>query len=632
MPGRRVALFVASTAIVLLSATARNALAEPLVGEYIDTTILAPASSAAPAKNATEPNVQPAIPAPEESNATPPAASTPGSGDGLIAEQLRNLANGKFDRIIGDNLNRTKIDAFYSGRNYAPLWIIDGKPNSRAKAAIAYLGQVDADGLDPADYPVPDFAALTDPATLAEAEIRLTTSVITYAHHAQVGRVHWTRVSGDIFYDQMIPEPADVLATMVSATDLGEALAAYEPQNPTYLALKAELAELRADKGNAGETPVADGPPLKVGAQDARVSQLRERLSVVGGTIYDKTLADVVKKFQQHHGLKATGTLTSATIETLNGRQPDRTEDIIIANMERWRWMPHDLGKTYVIVNLPDFTLRVIQDGKQVWMTRIVDGKPATPTPITSAEMKSITVNPTWNIPDSIAANEYVPLLRQDSTILARMGLEVSRNPNGTIHISQPSGPNSALGQLRFNFPNRFLVYQHDSNEKYLFANPIRDNSHGCMRVENPVKYAEVLLALVRPGEGYTQERIHRMFGNTEVEIHLPTFIPVHLTYQTAFVDEQGKLQFREHIYGRDKALLTILKGDERKVADIPIERRDNAIRREALAMPDQAWGWGGQNFFARLFGFPFAVQPSSIPPRRVGVHQRPAVSDRTRD
>src|SRR4029077_8992192 len=175
---------------------------------------------------------------------------------------------------------------------------------------------------------------------------------------------------------------------------------------------------------------------------------------------------------------------------------------------------------------------------------KIVDGKPATPSPIMSAEMKYITVNPVWNVPPSIVANEYLPLLRQDSTILARMGLNVTRNPDGTIHVSQPPGPNNALGQLRFNFPNKFLVYQHDSNEKYLFARTMRASSHGCMRVEDPVKYAEVLLALVRPGEGYTQDRIRRMFGNNEMDIQFPTFIPVHLTYQTAFVDDDGKLQF----------------------------------------------------------------------------------------
>ncbi len=669
MPGVRVDRSLASTAIILLlSAVAGGALAEPMGGAKVDAAAPPPAAMAKPDESSAQPATPatPATPAPAAA-ATPmpspnpgdsagtgavpttsaiaPPAAAPGEPaatpatvadiDAPIVEQLRNLGTDKFDHIIGSKKDRTTIDAFYSGRNYAPVWITDGKANTRAKAAIAYLGQVDADGLDPADYPVIDFTLLSDPAALAEAEIRLTTSVITYAHHAQVGRVHWTRVSGDIFYDQKPADPADVLATMVDAKDVGEALAAYEPQHPAYIALKAKLAELRTGKGDTGKTPIPNGPALKVGAQDDRVPQLRERLGVLGdgGTTYDKALAEALKKFQQQHDLKPTGTLTAATIDALNGRQPDRPADTIIAKMERWRWMPHDLGKTYVMVNLPDFTLRVMRDGKQVWKTKIVDGKPDTPSPITTAEMKYITVNPTWNVPPSIVAKEYLPLLQQDPTILARMGLNVSRNPDGTAHISQPPGDNNALGRLRFNFPNKFLVYQHDSNEKYLFAEQMRARSHGCMRVQDPVKYAEVLLSLVRPGEGYTQDRIRKMFGNNETDIQFPTFIPVHLTYQTAFVDDDGKLQFRDDVYGRDKALLAILKSDERKVADIPIERKENVVRRELLALPEQPFLWGGrgyydgggQNFFTRLFGNPFGAQPAPVP-------RRPVAQRRTTD
>ena len=583
-----------------------------------DQPIAAPASAAVPIPAST----------PDQETPTAPQAATAIDTDARITEQLPDLANGKFDRIIGSTKERTSIDAFYSGRNYAPLWITDGKANARARAAIAYLGQVSADGLDPSDYPVPDFASLTDPVALADAEITLTTSVVTYAHHAQIGRVHWSRVSADIFYDQSAPDPAEVLATMVEAKDVGEALAAYEPHSAAYLALKAKLAELRAGR-DTEQVRIARGPTLKVGMHDERVAQLRARLDVgEGGATYDKPLADAVKKFQMMHNLKSTGTLDAATVEVLNGRSSDRQTDSIIANMERWRWMPHDLGTTYVIVNLPDYTLRVIRQGKQVWMTKVVVGKPATPTPIMSAQMKSITVNPTWNVPDSIAANEYLPLLQQDPTILQRMGLQVSYNADGTIHLSQPPGEQNALGQLRFNFPNKFLVYQHDSNQKYLFGHDRRAESHGCMRVEDPVKYAEVLLSLVRPSEGYTEDRIRRMFGVYETDIQFPTFIPVHLTYQTAFVDDRGKLEFREDIYGRDQALLAILNGTERKVAAVPIQHKDNMTRRQLLAYPDTArGGWvgrgygAGMNFFTQLFGSPPA-QMRPVPRRPVAQHR----------
>ncbi len=396
-----------------------------------------PQVDSAPPAAATATSEQVAAPATAETPAAPPqpavasggdevpvpaatvpvASSAVADADAAVTEQLRELANGKFDRIAGGKKERAGIEAFYSGRNYAPLWLTDGKPNERATAAIAYLGKVAADGLDSADYPVPDFSSASDPAALAEAELKLTTSVGTYAHHASVGRVHWTRVSGDIYYDQKQPAPAEVLTALAEAKDVSEMLDSYEPHDPAYMALKAKLAELRAGKEEPGQAQIPNGPAPRLGAPDDRVPLLRQRLGIAAddGTTFDKALSDAVKKFQQQHDLKVTGTPSTQTIEALNGRQPDRPIDTIIANLERWRWMPHDLGKTYVIVNLPDFTLRVMHDGEELWKTRIVDGKPNMPTPIMSAEMKYITVNPTWNVPPSIVAKEYMPVLQQDS-------------------------------------------------------------------------------------------------------------------------------------------------------------------------------------------------------------------------
>ncbi len=214
-------------------------------------------------------------------------------------------------------------------------------------------------------------------------------------------------------------------------SDVAAALDAYEPQTPGYLALKAKLAEIRAGKlDKDASAPIAGGPVLKIGMQDDRVPALRERLGVLGdgGTTYDKPLAEAVKKFQQEHQIAATGTLTAATIEAIERQGAGSSvEDIILANMERWRWMPHQFPATYVIVNLPDFTLRVMHDGKLVWTTKIVDGKPDMPTPIMTADMKYITINPTWNVPPSIINHEYLPALAQDPTVLDRMGLKIAR-------------------------------------------------------------------------------------------------------------------------------------------------------------------------------------------------------------
>jgi murein L,D-transpeptidase YcbB/YkuD len=645
MSGIRVDRLLTSTAVILfLTAAAGGALADPKDATTNavtpDSAVTSPASAAAPVApaDATQKPDQssnnpaaaaPAAPAPAPAStaaapaaAPAPAATVAASPDAPIADQLHNLASGKFDQIIGNKQIRGQVDAFYSGRNYAPIWLTDGKANAQANAAIAYLGHVDADGLDPADYPVPNFSSITDPAQLANAEIQLTTSVITYAHHAAVGRVHWSRVTADAEYNEKVPDPADVLAGIVSSNDVAAALDAYEPQTPGYIALKAKYAEIRAGKVDKEADQIGSGPVLKTGMQDDRVPALRERLNILGdgGTTYDKPVADAVKKFQQQRQIATTGTLTAATVEALNGKAPDHAADIILANLERWRWMPHHFPDTYVVVNLPDFTLRVMHDGKEVWQTRIVIGKPELPTPLMTADMKYITINPTWNVPPSIVNREYLPALAQDPTVLDRMGLKVSHNPDGTVHISQPPGDKNALGRIRFNFPNKFLVYQHDTPDKYMFAYDKRAFSHGCMRVQNPQHYAEVLLSLVRPNDGYSEDRIKKMIAeNSETDIQFPTFIPVNLTYQTAFIDDDGKLQFRDDVYGRDKALIAILKGDDRKMADVAVEHKEDISHREVLAMPDEPslFGGGGghsifgggsryssgDNFFSRLFG-----------------------------
>jgi murein L,D-transpeptidase YcbB/YkuD len=605
----------------------------------------APAAAAAPAANpagnenagAAAPSTPaaataaPSAPAPAATNVTSPASTLPPL-DQQVADQLHQLPSGKFDHVLGGKTERAAIDAFYSSRSYAPIWITDGHANARAKAAMNYLAHVGDDGLDPADYAVPNFGSLTDPQQLAEAELKFSMTVVTYARHASIGRVAWSRVDANIEYDTKAPEAASVLAKLVDAKDVAAALDAYEPHAPGYLALKAKLAEIRG--GQALKPAIAHGRVLKIGDQDSRVSQLREKLDVAGdgSNTYDKTLAEAVKKFQREHGLKPTGTLTAATVDGLNGPRPTHVIDIILANMERWRWMPHDLGKNHVLINLPDFTASVFHDGKRIWKTKIVIGKPDMPTPIITAMMKYITVNPIWHVPPSIINREYLPAMAEDPTVMQRMGLVVERAPSGrVVGIYQPPGDRNAEGRLRFNFPNKFLVYQHDTPDKYMFGYAKRAFSHGCMRTQDPAKYAEVLLSLVRPNDGYTKQRIEQMYGPRETNIDFPTFIPVHVTYQTAFVDHTGKLEFRDDIYGRDRELLAIMHNPaELRVADIPVERRIAASHREILQAADNLPSFGrydGQGgpagFFARLFGGGFGPPSPPQPPARVPRRRR---------
>ena len=598
---------------------------------------VAPAAAPAPEKAAVAPAA-----APEPAKAAAAPAPAPVSADTAVADQLRDIITAKLDHFVPRKPDREGVEAFYKARDYKPLLVADGALDARRKAVIAFLGQVDTDGLNPADYPTPDFTTAATPQALAEDELKLVNSVLTYARHAQSGQIHFSRVAADIDFKPVAPEPADVLAKLSGAGDVAATLDGYNPPQVEFKALKAKLAELRkgaqAPKAEEGKKPdlvrIGEGNTLHVGMKDPRVVQLRKRLDVAGdktSQLYDQAVSDAVKTFQTESDIDVDGNLGPNTLHALNGekkvaRGPSADPiDTVIVNMERWRWFPRDLGNPHVVVNVPDYTLTLYNDGKVYWKTKIVAGKPGKATPMVSAEMKFITVNPTWNVPPSIIENEYLPALQQDPQALDRIGLKLTQDADGTIHISQPPGAGNALGRIRFNFPNKFLVYQHDTPDKYLFAKEKRAYSHGCMRVQNPLIYGEKLLSLVDPQAHYTAARLEGMFGGNEININFPKNIWVHLTYQTAFVDEDGKLQFREDAYGRDARMIAILKGSERKVADIAIERRPDAsskpVRAPVGMYGGSSGGYSSGGFFDFLFGGPHS--PPQPTYRRAPAGQR---------
>ncbi|HEY2758024.1 MAG TPA: L,D-transpeptidase family protein, partial [Pseudolabrys sp.] len=482
-----------------------------------DTAQSTPAPAAAPSTTpAPLPTLNSAVPAPTQNAAAPagkPAELPPASvitdvADSAVADKLHELISSKqFERSIGRKADRAGIEQFYSAHNYAPIWVANGAATARATSAIAYLGKADEVGLDPTDYPTPVFKADMTADALAEAELRLTASALTFAREAQIGRIHFTRVSADIQFNLVAPEAADVLAKLAASDDAGKVLDAYNPPQSEFKALRAKLAELRKTGGTA-DKPAEDKPNLvrvpegKVmhqGVKDPRVIALRQRLDVPGdkqNPLYDEAVSDAVKTFQTANDLNVDGNVGNVTVRALNGEKREARHavdpiDTIIVNMERWRWLPRDLGNPHVIVNVPDYSLTLWNNGKVYWHSKIVAGKPGHATPLISAEMKFITVNPTWNVPPSIIEKEYLPALQQDPDALDRIGLKVRQDPDGTLHVYQPPGARNALGRIRFNFPNKFLVYQHDTPDKYLFAKDKRAYSHGCMRVQNPFTYAE---------------------------------------------------------------------------------------------------------------------------------------------
>ncbi len=279
----------------------------------------------------------------------------------------------------------------------------------------------------------------------------------------------------------------------------------------------------------------------------------------------------------------------------------------IVANMERWRWLPRDLGKTYVMVNIPDYTLKVVRDQKIEWRTKIVAGKPQTPTPLLTAPMQEIILNPSWYVPQSIIQNELLPQYANDPQIFDRMGLEVKRGPDGHINVVQPPGAANALGRIKFAFPNKFQVYLHDTPEKRLFAPEKRAFSHGCMRVENPTKFGEVMLSLAMSGPTPSSHTLDQMFGHDEKIYKLMQRPMVHLTYQTAYV-EDGKLVIRDDIYGFDNRINAIMHSDERRVADVvpPQDpKRDTAnakANQDILSRVERREAQNPFSFFEKLF------------------------------
>jgi murein L,D-transpeptidase YcbB/YkuD len=598
-------------------------------------TVTAPAAvtAPAPATTATIPSAEPFKEALK--------ASTVAPADQPVAERIRDMLGAKSTRYFDRKNERASVEKFYTARDFAPQWTQAGQLTDSGKGVIARLKDAASDGLNPADYPVPDFAAATSPDQLAEAELKLTASMLDYARQAQSGRMHWSQVSADIQYPEHPTDPAEVLANISTAKDASAALDGYNPPHKLYKELKAKLAELRG-QGDGPMILITEGPALaykaatkkqsEVVPEDSRVPQLRAKLGIADhpdSTHYDAKVAAAVRKFQESVDLKATGVLDDRTVKAINSPKRDRHIDTVLVNMERWRWLPRQLGaasigNAYVILNIPDYTLKVMQNGGQVWTTRVVTGKPGNhATPLLTETMKFITVNPTWNVPPSIIYNEYLPALQQDPTVLQRMGLKLERNRDGTIHISQPPGEANALGRVRFNFPNKFLVYQHDTPDKNLFARDERAFSHGCMRVQNPDVYAATLLNITMPNERYTPERIRSMYGRSEIDLKFPTPIPVNITYQTAFVDDAGKLQIRRDVYGRDATMINLLRNSRNKDLETLVSHAQPSYARPKDTLPagvnfaSDNTSSSGPSFFERLFGGPSTATPPAPVGRR---------------
>src|SRR5262245_31171136 len=458
--------------------------------------------------------------------------------------------------------DRESIAAFYAKQANKMVWLDNGSWTAAAKGIVAAPERAGEEGLDPSDYRTPDINVLPKDGreeALADADIRLSVTAVNYARDARGARIDPTKLGKYVTPSLDLPQPAEVLDALMAAADAGAALAAYNPRQVGYLALKAKRAELRISRPTVPQVKVPAGKTLKVGMRDPRVPLVRIRfgLGPDSDETYDERVAAAIADFQKENGLPVNGNLNQRTIAALGSSHSAENEGDVVGNMERWRWRPADLGSEYIMVNVPEFTLRYVRGGGLVHRARVITGKSESPTPIFSDEMEHLIVNPSWFVPPSILKNEFLPRMAQDPFYAARLGYEVVQRGN-SISIRQPPGERNALGHIKFMFPNQHAVYLHDTPQRSLFASERRTFSHGCVRLDQPFRFAEMILNR-DSGEGWTEQRLRAMIGRGERTIRLRTVIPIHITYFTTFVDESGRLVSRDDVYGYNRRIRAAL-------------------------------------------------------------------------
>ena len=433
------------------------------------------------------------------------------------------------------------VRTFYARRDQRPAW--DEHSHAALLHAIDALAE---DGLEPRRYHRD--ALLRLPAG-AERDVLATDAFLTAATHLsrgvadpQFARPSWCSP----------PPNIDVAAVLQSALDdgtIGETLARLSVRHEGYIRLRRMLAAYRK-----AEWPVVPkGRTLRLGDEDPRVVLLRKRLySASNSATFDSELEQLVRHFQSHHGIAEDGVVGRETLRELNVSAADRARQIAV-NMERWRWMPESLGTSYVLVNIAAFRLDVIEGNRSVLAMKTVVGKDFTRTPFFAARIAEIIVNPWWNVPDSIAVKELWPKQRRDPSYFAREHMIVT---NGRIR--QRPGEWNSLGRLKFDMPNGHDVYLHDTPAKTLFERRFRAFSHGCIRLAKPLDLA---LYLLRDQPRWNAAAIESAIeSGNEQSIRLTVPQPVYVLYWTAWVGDDGHMEFHRDHYARDAALAAALR------------------------------------------------------------------------
>lgn len=505
-------------------------------------------------------------------------APAPGQIAAAIEAELGRVVAGAKSETLRKRL--ADIEAHYAAGLFAPLWIAEGKPTLKALSLIEAIAAASDDGLDPADYDaaaLPAKAAATDEAAQADFEVHLSTAAVSFAQHLNAGRIAPAEtVRETIIYPNAVA-PQAVLENLKKTQHVKAYLRLLAPHTTRYERLREALDAYRRIASAGGFTAVPEGQPIKPGMSDDRIPAVRKRLSEIGlgaagdDKTYDPALVGNVKLFQEQTGLTAEGLIGPGTVKQMNVPVAARIATLEL-NMERNRWLQNEFADYHVFANLADQVVKLVKGGDTLHAEVIQVGQPFHRTPVFSDMMEWVEFNPYWSVPPSIAINEYLPKLKSGSGILGEQNIKVFAGGGevgaGAVDwaglgkgkfpytLRQEPGPGNALGRVKFVFPNQYNVYMHDTPSKAKFEASQRYFSHGCLRLRDPLKMAEIILG----PEGWTRERIDAAVArgkNTVVK--LKTQIPVYVVYLTAFANKDGSIHFREDVYGNDKILAEAL-------------------------------------------------------------------------
>lgn len=478
------------------------------------------------------------------------------------------------------------LPALYEQRNYALVW---SRPDSIDQLFEA-LETIDGDGLDAADYHYEALTALRaqaagtdDPALSADYDILLTDSLVRLGYHLLVGKVDPIKLDNNWNMDSTIGD-LDTALALAQATDEGtvnELVELLRPQHATYSGLQAALASYRDIQQHGGWQPVPEGQTLKPGMTDPRVLDLRQRLSATGdmpasnssSTLFDANVESGVKRFQQRQGLEADGFVGKSTLKAMNVPVQDRIDQIRV-NLERARWVLHNLPDEFVLADIAGFGVSYFRNGGVIWASRAQVGKPFRKTPVFRSEITYLDINPTWTVPPTILNNDILPKLKKDPDYLSKKDMRVltfagkpvdestidwSMYPGKTFPymIRQNPGPKNALGRIKFMFPNKHAIYLHDTPSKSLFGRTERALSSGCIRIENPYDFGVLLLNNGQWDKARIQTTVDS--GKT-TSVSLDRPVTVILMYWTVDTTTEGDVIFKNDIYNRDPAVLSALK------------------------------------------------------------------------